>query len=115
MVSTRTSDSAISILMLFVDHREDRDAWRTRYAGAHWNRTANSHQPMHAGFGFQPAIGVVTADLDGGRLDAGFFALVSSRYSILKPCFSAQRVYIRSSIEAQSWLSVPPAPAWTSR
>src|SRR3954465_3452892 len=40
---------------------------------------------------------------------------VSSRYSILKPCFSAQRVYMRSSIEAQSWLSVPPPPAWTSR
>src|ERR1700719_2590529 len=40
---------------------------------------------------------------------------VSSRYSILKPCFSAQRVYMRSSISAQSWLSVPPAPAWTSR
>ena len=33
------------------------------------------HQPMHAGFGLQPAIGVVPADLDGGGFDAGFFAL----------------------------------------
>ena len=30
---------------------------------------------MHAGFGLQPAIGVVAGDLDGGGLDAGFFAL----------------------------------------
>lgn len=35
----------------------------------------NPHQPMHAGFRFQPAIGVVATDLDGGRLDAGLFAL----------------------------------------
>ena len=30
---------------------------------------------MHAGFGLQPAISVVTADLDGGGFDAGLFAL----------------------------------------
>ncbi len=35
----------------------------------------DSHQPVHARFGFQPAIGVVTADLDGGGLDAGLFTL----------------------------------------
>src|SRR6266566_1985712 len=40
---------------------------------------------------------------------------VSSMNSTLKPCFSAQRVYMRNNIRAQSWLSVPPAPAWTSR
>src|SRR6516165_9868648 len=33
------------------------------------------HQPMHARFGFQPAVGVVTADLDGSRFDPGLFAL----------------------------------------
>ncbi len=33
------------------------------------------HQPVHAGFGLQPAIGVVAADLDGGGFDAGLFAL----------------------------------------
>ena len=30
----------------------------------------------------------------------------------MKPFRSAQRVYMRSSISAQSWESVPPAPAW---
>src|SRR6266404_3416935 len=35
----------------------------------------NPHQPMHAGLGLQPAIGVMTADLDGGRFDAGLFTL----------------------------------------
>ena len=30
---------------------------------------------MHAGFGLEPAIGIVAADLDGGGLDAGLFAL----------------------------------------
>ena len=30
---------------------------------------------MHARLGLQPAIGVVTRDLDGGGFDAGFFAL----------------------------------------
>ena len=38
---------------------------------------------------------------------------VASRISVLKRLRSAQRRYMRSSISAQSWLSVPPAPAWT--
>ncbi|OIQ65037.1 hypothetical protein GALL_534080 [mine drainage metagenome] len=33
------------------------------------------HQPVHARLGFQPAIGVVAADLDGGGLDARLFTL----------------------------------------
>ena len=36
---------------------------------------------------------------------------VASRISVLKRLRSAQRRYIRRSISAQSWLSVPPAPA----
>src|SRR3989454_392801 len=35
-----------------------------------------------------------------------------SSTSTLKPCRSAHRVYIRISISAQSWDSVPPAPEW---
>ena len=38
-----------------------------------------------------------------------------STTSVLKPCCSPQRRYMRSSICAQSWASVPPAPAWMSR
>ena len=34
----------------------------------------DSHQPVDAAFGLQPAIGVVARNLDAGRLDAGFLA-----------------------------------------
>ena len=39
---------------------------------------------------------------------------VASSTSTSKPRRSAQREYMRSSISAQSWASVPPAPAWSS-
>ena len=39
-------------------------------------------------------------------------ALTSSS-STLKPRRSAQRICMRSTISAQSWASVPPAPALT--
>ena len=70
---------------------------------------------MHAGFGLEPAISVVTRDLDRRRFDAGFFALRFFEIFDLEAVLLRQRVYMRNSIEAQSWLSVPPAPAWTSR
>ena len=35
----------------------------------------NTHQAMHAGFGFQPAIGIMPFDEKGGPFDAGFFAI----------------------------------------
>ena len=34
----------------------------------------NAHQPMHAGLGLEPAIGVLALDQDGRRFDAGLFA-----------------------------------------
>src|ERR1700684_1587444 len=37
----------------------------------------------------------------------------TSNSSTSKPRFSAQRISIRSTISAQSWASVPPAPALT--
>ena len=40
---------------------------------------------------------------------------LSAISSTFIPCASAQRTYIRASIAAQSQLSVPPAPALTSR
>src|SRR6266436_7696652 len=58
-----------------VDDGKYRDAGKRRVPariGIEWRYP---HQPMHAGFGLQPAIGVVTADLDGGGFDAGLFAL----------------------------------------
>ena len=59
------------------------------------------------------AIGVVAADLDGSGFNAGLFALRLLEIFHLKTLLPAQRVYMRNSISAQSWLSVPPAPAWT--
>src|SRR3954453_7321115 len=38
---------------------------------------------------------------------------LASSSSTLKPRFSAQRISMRSTISAQSWASVPPAPALT--
>ena len=35
----------------------------------------DAHQAVHAVLGLEPAIGVVALDLDGGRLDAGLFAV----------------------------------------
>ena len=48
------------------------------------------------------------------RIPASWPAVTSSS-SAEKPRRSAQRRYIRSSISAQSWASVPPAPACTSQ
>src|SRR5882672_8205247 len=40
--------------------------------------------------------------------------LLESKISARKPCLSAHLRYMRRSICAQSWASVPPAPAWIS-
>jgi hypothetical protein len=73
-----------------------------------------AHQPMHAGFGLQPAVGVVALDAEGGALDAGHFAAADFQQLGFPAARSAQRRYMRSSISAQSCASVPPAPAWMS-
>jgi hypothetical protein len=70
---------------------------------------------VDARFGLQPAIGVVALDEDGRGLDARLFAVMDFQHLDLERRRSAQRVYMRNSMLAQSWLSVPPAPAWTSR
>ena len=73
----------------------------------------DAHQPVHADFGLQQAVGVLAVDFEGDRLDARAFAFQpvgDDRSS--KSLRSAQRRYMRSSISAQSWLSVPPAPGW---
>ena len=58
-----------------VDHRIDRDARERGVAAGIGIERRNAHQPVHAVFGLEPAIGVVALDLDGRRLDAGFFAV----------------------------------------
>ncbi len=103
-------------LDVVVDLRIDPDAGEAGVPARVGVEGRDAHQAVHAALGLELAIGVLALDLDGGGLDAGApRPAVSSTSSTLKPCRSAQRVYMRSSISAQSWLSVPPAPAWTSR
>jgi hypothetical protein len=57
-----------------LDHRIDADSGETGLAPAGPERRY-AHQPVRAGLGLQPAIGIVPADLHGSRLDAGLAAL----------------------------------------
>ena len=49
----------------------------------------DAHQAMHAALGLQPAIGVLAADRDGRRFDAGFLARALFQPS--RPCSRAAR------------------------
>jgi hypothetical protein len=69
---------------------------------------------VDAALGLEIAIGVLALDQQGRRLDPGLLARMMVDQLDLQPWRSAQRVYMRCSISAQSWLSVPPAPALTS-
>src|ERR1700716_4077350 len=75
MVSTRTSDSAISILMLLSTTGKIATDENEVCRRAVESDGESPPQPVYAGFGLEPAIGVVAADLDGGGFDAGLFAL----------------------------------------
>src|SRR3990170_677843 len=60
-------------------------------------------------YAYSPVISIV-ADLIPASSPAS-----RSTTSALKPARSAQRTYMRMSIWAQSWDSVPPAPGWMDR
>ena len=49
----------------------------------------DAHQPVHAGLGLEPAIGVLALDQDGRRLDARLFAVAF--LDQLPPCSRASR------------------------
>ena len=72
----------------------------------------NAHQAVHADFGLQHAVSVLAVDFESDGLDAGALAFQPVGDHGWKPSRSAQRRYMRRSISAQSWLSVPPAPGW---
>ena len=57
-----------------VDHRIDVDAGKRRMPARVGVIRRDTHQPVHAVFGLQPAIGIAALDLQGRGLDAGFFA-----------------------------------------
>ena len=74
-----------------------------------------AHQAVHAGLGAQPAVGILAREADRALLMPATSPSLRSMTSVLKPCASPQRRYMRISICAQSCASVPPAPAWMSR
>src|SRR3982074_3614674 len=71
IVSVRTSASLMSILIL----SSTTGTTHTTVAAGVEMDGRKRHEPVHTGFGLEPTIGVVTADLDGGRFDAGLLAL----------------------------------------
>ena len=64
-------------------------------------------------FGLRPAMGVVAFDEQRARLDAGLFARCLLELDLVAVLFAPALVHAHS-MRAQSWLSVPPAPACTS-
>src|ERR1041384_1659008 len=80
IVSTRTSDSGISILML-----SSITGYTSTLANDVWRRALESNGERRTGRGapppvdpplvLEPAIGVAALEADRRRLDAGFFAL----------------------------------------
>ena len=74
-----------------------------------------AHQPVHAGLGLEPAVGVIALDAERWRdLMPATSPPLTSISSVFQPRDSHQRRYMRSRISAQSCASVPPAPAWMS-
>jgi hypothetical protein len=51
-----------------IDHRIDRDARKARVAARIGIERRNAHQPMHAGFGLEPAIGILALDQQAWRI-----------------------------------------------
>ena len=73
-------------------------------------KRGDAHETMHAGLRLQIAVGIGTGDGNRGAFDACLIARLKIQCLHLEPFLSAQRTYIRNSICAQSWDSVPPAP-----
>ena len=72
---------------------------------------ANMLMRMYLRWGDKNGFKTEVVDANGGEV-AG---IKSATTSVLNPFLSPQRRYMRISICAQSWASVPPAPAWMSR
>jgi len=79
------------------------------------NGARYSPQEWHGRFSLSASIGIVPADLDGADLMPASSPGVSSRYFDLEAVLFGQRVYMRSSIDAQSWPFGAAGPACTSR
>ena len=81
--------------------------------GGRSSRTgSDAAQTVNAGLGAERAVGPVTLNINGASVSIPATSPAVSLVSFtLKPLLSVYFRYMRSSIEAQSWASVPPAPA----
>ena len=86
---------------------------RTPCGGAAGVEGRDPDQPVDAALRGEEPVCVLALGDEGGRLDAGLLPCEASSISTWKPRRSAQRRYMRRSISAQSWESVPPAPERT--
>ena len=68
------------------------------------------HQPMHPCLTRKQAECELAGDGKCRRLDACFIAILNLIQVRFEALALGQRMYMRISISAQSWLSVPPAP-----
>ena len=89
----------------------------TTCANAVWRRcacrTGTADEPVHAALGLEDPVGVLALDRQRSPTSGPPPRPGSPRPArSAKPRSSAQRRYMRSIISAQSWASVPPAPAW---
>ena len=75
---------------------------------------ADPDQPVDAAFGLQIAVGIFALDQDRRRLDPRLFARMMVDQIDLHPVALAPARVHPLEHPAQSWLSVPPAPALTS-
>ena len=76
---------------------------------------ADAHQPMHAGFPFQIAVGHRPTDHHRGVVDAGHAVVRAIEQLDCIALFLGPIQYIRNSISAQSLASVPPSRALIER
>ena len=71
-------DAAVAFLDVdldvVVDHRKDPDAGKAGVPARVAVVGRDAHQPVHARFGLEPAVGVLALDLQRRRLDAGLLA-----------------------------------------
>ena len=96
-----------------VDFRDDEGGGEGGVATRGLIKRRDTHEAMDTALAGEHAVGVFTFDLDCGGFDAASSPGVESRIVARKPFSSAQRRYMRRSISAQSWDSVPPAPGFT--
>ena len=87
------------------------DVWRSCFAENGLKRTSRCtpDSPFSVAYAFVPATSIETLLMP--------FCSPSDSSSTVNfhPRFPAKRLYMRSSMDAQSWASTPPAPAWMVR